>query len=80
MAHSISAKKRIRQNIKRRAHNRARKVQIKDQIKSFTAALTGGDLGILSAAADHVERWLQSRCGDGVRVERLLVSVEELRG
>src|SRR5438270_6425686 len=50
------------------------------QRATLTAALTGGDLGTLSTAADRVERWLHSRCGDGVRVERLLVSVEELRG
>ena len=43
MAHSLSAKKRVRQNIKRRARNRARKEMIKDQVKGFSAALTGGD-------------------------------------
>ena len=44
MAHSLSAKKRVRQTLKRRARNRARKELIKDQIKSFNAALTGGDM------------------------------------
>jgi len=44
VAHSLSAKKRIRQNIKRRAINRARKSQIKTQIKRFEAALSSGDL------------------------------------
>ena len=44
MAHSLSAKKRIRQNEKRRARNRARKEQIKEAVKGFTAALTGGKL------------------------------------
>ena len=43
MAHSLSAKKRVRQSLRRRARNRARKEQIKDQIKSFTAALTAGN-------------------------------------
>jgi small subunit ribosomal protein S20 len=43
VAHSISAKKRVRQNLKRRARNRARKDQIKDQTKAFTAALGAGD-------------------------------------
>ena len=43
MAHSISAKKRVRQNIKARARNRARKEQIKEPVKAFTAALTAGD-------------------------------------
>ena len=45
MAHSLSAKKRVRQSLKRRARNRARKETLKDQVKSFTAALGGGDLG-----------------------------------
>ncbi len=44
MAHSISAKKRVRQNLKRRARNRYRKEQIKEQIKSFTSAVTHGDI------------------------------------
>ena len=43
MAHSLSAQKRIRQTEKRRARNRARKEVIKDQLKSFSAAVTGGD-------------------------------------
>lgn len=43
MAHSLSAKKRIRQNVKRNARNRARKEQVKVQVKSFTAAVTAGD-------------------------------------
>ena len=44
MAHSLSAKKRVRQTIKRRARNRARKELLKDQVKSFTAAITSGDV------------------------------------
>jgi small subunit ribosomal protein S20 len=43
VAHSLSAKKRIRQTEKRRARNRSRKVEIKDQTKAFTTALTAGD-------------------------------------
>ena len=43
MAHSLSAKKRIRQTEKRRARNRFRKELIKDNIKGFTAAVTSGD-------------------------------------
>ena len=44
----------------------------------LTAALTSGSLGTLSTATDKVERWLQARCPDGVRVQRMLASVEEL--
>jgi small subunit ribosomal protein S20 len=40
----LSAKKRIRQNLKRRAHNKWRKGQIREQGKVVTAAMTGGDL------------------------------------
>lgn len=43
MAHSLSAKKRIKQNAKRRTINRARKSQVKTQIKRFEAAVSSGD-------------------------------------
>ncbi len=45
MAHSLSAKKRIRQNTKRRVINRARKSMVKTQIKHFETALSAGDMG-----------------------------------
>ncbi len=44
MAHSLSAKKRIKQNAKRKSINRARKSQVKTQIKRFETAVAGGDL------------------------------------
>jgi len=43
VAHSLSAKKRVRQNAKRRMINRARKSQIKTQTKHFEEALSAGD-------------------------------------
>ena len=43
MAHSLSAKKRIRQNAKHRAFNRSRKKLIKLETRTFTEALAGGD-------------------------------------
>lgn len=43
MAHSPSAKKRIRQNIKRRGHNRWRKQQIKQAVRQFEEAVQAGD-------------------------------------
>jgi small subunit ribosomal protein S20 len=43
VAHSLSAKKRIRQSIKRRARNRARKEVVKEQTKVYLAALAGND-------------------------------------
>ena len=44
MAHSLSAKKRIKQNTKRKTINRARKSQVKTQIKHFEAAVEKGDV------------------------------------
>ena len=44
MAHSLSAKKRVRQTAKRRQINRSRKSQVKGQVKRYEAALASGDL------------------------------------
>ncbi len=43
MAHSLSAKKRIRQNLTRRFRNRARKHQLKSQTKKFLETVASGD-------------------------------------
>ena len=43
MAHSLSAKKRVRQNAKRNVINRARKSMVKTQMKRFLTALDAGD-------------------------------------
>lgn len=43
MAHSLSAKKRVRQNAKRRAINRARKSMVKTFIKRVLEAVSRGD-------------------------------------
>jgi uncharacterized protein YlxP (DUF503 family) len=50
------------------------------QRATLTAALTGGSLHRLNAAADELERWVIARCPEGARVERLVASVEDLRG
>ena len=65
MAHSLSAKKRIRQNTKNRARNRARKVLIKDQIKGFTAAVTGGDFAKAETELRQVARRLDKVAAKG---------------
>jgi small subunit ribosomal protein S20 len=43
VAHSLSAKKRIRQSVKHRASNRARKVELKNAVRDFKEALSVGD-------------------------------------
>jgi len=44
VAHSLSAKKRVRQNVKQRTTNRARKSQVKGQIKQLETALEEGNV------------------------------------
>ena len=44
MAHSLSAKKRVRQNAKARTRNRSRKSTIKTQIKRFEESLSSGNI------------------------------------
>jgi len=44
VAQSLSAKKRVKQNAKRKVINRARKSQVKTQIKHFEAASSSGDI------------------------------------
>lgn len=43
MAHSPSAKKRIRQNLKNNLANRRRKEAVKQVVRSFQDKVTGGD-------------------------------------
>lgn len=50
------------------------------QRAELTAALTGGSLHELTTAADRVERWLDARLPQGVRVDRRIVSVGDLEG
>jgi len=44
VAHSLSAKKRIRQNITRSSRNRGRKTRIREVEKAFEQALTKADV------------------------------------
>jgi uncharacterized protein len=50
------------------------------QRATLTAALTAGTLHQLDTMADEVERWVLARCPDGADVQRLVASVEDLRG
>ncbi len=52
MAHSLSAKKRDRQNAKRRGRNRWRKDQVKEAVKAFEQAMADGKK---DAAADKLK-------------------------
>jgi len=50
------------------------------QRSTLTAALVSGDMATLSSSVERVERWLEERLPQGVRVEQIVVSVEDLRG
>jgi uncharacterized protein len=50
------------------------------QRATLTAALVGGEAGRVGEAAAALERYVESRFPDGVRVQRDLVSADELRG
>jgi uncharacterized protein YlxP (DUF503 family) len=84
-AGSLKSKRKELASIKAQLHGRlgaaVAEVDHQDlwQRARLTAALTSGSMTTLSAAADNVERWLEARCPDGVRVERTLASVEDLR-
>ena len=52
MAHSLSAKKRIRQNAKQRGRNRWRKDQLKQTVREFTSAVGEGQT---DKAADQLK-------------------------
>jgi uncharacterized protein YlxP (DUF503 family) len=83
-AASLKGKRKELSSIKAQLHGRlgaaVAEVDYQDlwQRARLTAALTGGSLAKLSAAADNVERWLVARCPDGVRVERIVASVQDL--
>ena len=65
MAHSRSAKKRVRQNLKRRAINRWRKSLIKKVIKDFDDATQAGDAAKAGAAYKSVTKVLDKVASKG---------------
>jgi uncharacterized protein YlxP (DUF503 family) len=50
------------------------------QRATLTATLAGRTATHLADAVDEVERFVLSRCPDGASVERIVASVEDLRG
>jgi uncharacterized protein len=84
-ANSLKGKRKDLSSVKAQLHGRlgaaVSEIDYHDswQRATLAAALTGGSLSTLSAHADKVERWLESRFPDGVSVERIVASVEDLR-
>ena len=85
-AGSLKSKRKELASVKAQLHGRlgaaVAEVDHQDlwQRARLTAALTGGSLATLSAAADKLERWLDARFPDGVSVHRTIASIEELQG
>ena len=50
------------------------------QRATLTAALVGASSGVVSEAATKLERYVESQFPQGVRLERGLISAEELLG
>lgn len=66
MAHSLSARKRIRQNAKRRALNRWRLRAMRQAIKEFRAKLTHGTIDEATAAFRACSRIVDRTAQKGV--------------
>lgn len=66
MAHSLSAKKRMRQNLKRRAINRAGRSTEKTAIRGALAALGGSDAAAAANAVKETTRVLDRDAAKGL--------------
>ncbi|MHC4870273.1 MAG: 30S ribosomal protein S20 [Planctomycetota bacterium] len=66
MAHSLSAKKRIRQNKKRMLRNRVRKERLKSATKAFDAALESGDAGKTNEALRNITKAIDKAKTKGI--------------
>jgi uncharacterized protein YlxP (DUF503 family) len=83
-AHSLKARRKELSSVKALLHQRygvsAAEVDVQDtwQRATLALALTGGSPARLQAAADRVVRFLDERFPQGVRVDRMLTSFEDL--
>jgi small subunit ribosomal protein S20 len=58
MPHSTSAKKRVKQNEKAREHNKAKKSEMRTQLKKVRQAITDGDKAAAEAALPRAMKLL----------------------
>lgn len=66
MATSKSAKKRIRQNERRRLRNKGRRTTLRTQIKKFDAAVAAQDADLASERFDSLSRCLDKMAVRGI--------------
>lgn len=87
MAHTLSAKKRIRQSEKRRLRNKSYKSKMKTLTKKFIAAVNSGDLSVAEESFKTVSREILKISTKGVihknqaarRVSRLAKKLNSLK-
>jgi small subunit ribosomal protein S20 len=58
VAHTLSARKRVRQTAKRRERNRDRKREIRLELKKMQTAIAGGDKAAAAAEYKHAQEVL----------------------
>ena len=66
MANTASARKRIRQSVKRTARNAANETRMRNAIKSVETAISSGDKAAAQAAIRAAQPQLQRAAGKGV--------------
>ena len=66
MAHSLSAKKRIRQNIKRRVINRSHRSNLKTNLRAVNEAVVHGDLNTAETKFRDACRLLDREASHGL--------------
>jgi len=70
MAHSLSAKKRIRQNAKRRARNRWRKTEVRTDIKDYRELILHGSVEDAEAKLQELYKELDQTAAKGTMHKR----------
>jgi len=65
VAHTLSAKKRVRQSAKRRSRNRDRKREIRLELKKMTSALAGTDKNAAAAELKKAQQVLDRTASRG---------------
>ena len=66
MANTASARKRIRQNVRRAERNQARKSRMRTFVKKVEAAIAGGDKAVAQAALRAAQPEMQRAATKGV--------------
>ncbi len=83
---SLKGKRKELSSVKAQLHGRlgaaVAEIEHQDlwQRSTLAATLVSSSATKLETAADGVERWLDARFPEGVRVERIFTSVDDLRG